>query len=70
MKADVIEPYSVGVERHGLDPAVVKVMAEVATDISRHESKLVAGLSTNDFHYVVTVCGHAHETCPYFPGKA
>jgi arsenate reductase len=22
------------------------------------------------FDYVVTVCGHAHETCPMFPGKA
>jgi len=23
-----------------------------------------------NFDYVVTVCGQAHETCPYFPGKA
>ena len=23
-----------------------------------------------NFDYVVTVCGHAHETCPFFPGKA
>jgi arsenate reductase len=22
------------------------------------------------FDWVVTVCGHAHETCPVFPGKA
>lgn len=22
------------------------------------------------FDYVVTVCGHAHETCPIFPGDA
>jgi arsenate reductase len=20
--------------------------------------------------FVITVCGHAHETCPMFPGKA
>ena len=23
-----------------------------------------------DFDYVVTVCDHAHESCPVFPGKA
>jgi arsenate reductase len=22
------------------------------------------------FDYVVTVCGHAHENCPFFPGNA
>ena len=27
-------------------------------------------LPTMDFDFVITVCGHAHETCPYFPGKA
>lgn len=23
----------------------------------------------NDFDLVVTLCGHANEACPYFPGR-
>ncbi len=70
LKADVLEPFSAGIEKHGLNPLAVKAMAEVGVDISQPESKIVADLPTMDFDYVVTVCGHAHETCPYFPGKA
>ena len=70
LKADVIEPLSAGIEKLGLNPLAVKAMAEAGVDISRHESKVVAELPTTNFDYVVTVCGHAHETCPFFPGKA
>ena len=70
LKADVIDSYSAGIEKRGLNPLAVKVMAEVGVDISRHESKVVADLPMRDFDYVVTVCGRAHETCPYYPGKA
>ena len=70
LKADVFEPFSAGIEKHGLNPLAVSVLAEVGVDISQHESKVVTDLPTMDFDYVVTVCGHAHETCPFFPGKA
>ncbi|MFH0910902.1 MAG: arsenate reductase ArsC [Planctomycetota bacterium] len=70
LKGGIIEPFSAGIEKHGLDPLAVKVMAEVGVDISRHESKVVADLPTRDFDYVVAVCGRAHETCPRFTGKA
>ena len=70
LKADVIEAYSAGIETHGLNPNAVKVMAEAGVDISAHRSKAVAELIDAQFDYVVTVCGHAHETCPLFPGKA
>jgi len=46
------------------------VMAEAGVDISGHRSKNVAELSDVALDYVVTVCGHAHETCPRFPGGA
>ena len=39
-------------------------------NISRHRSKNVSGLTDIPFDYVITVCGHAHENCPIFPGKA
>ena len=44
-------------------------MAEAGVDISQHTSKHVETLAHVPFDYVVTVCDHAHETCPIFPGK-
>ena len=70
LKGDVIEPYSAGIAKHGLNADAVAVMAEADVDISGHHSKTLDDLAGVDFDYVVTVCGHAHETCPMFPGKA
>jgi len=70
LKNDVLEPYSAGIETHGLNPNAVKVMVEAGVDISTQRSKNVADLRDVSFDYVVTVCGHAHETCPMFSGKA
>ncbi|MFO7974332.1 MAG: arsenate reductase ArsC, partial [Candidatus Hydrogenedentota bacterium] len=69
LKGRQIEAYSAGIEAHGLDPRAVKVMAEAGVDISGHRSKDVQELMHVDFDYVVTVCGHANEHCPVFPGK-
>ncbi len=68
LKDDVIEPYSAGLETHGLNPDAVKVMAEAGVDISGHRSKHVDELKHIWFDYVITVCDHAHEHCPIFPG--
>lgn len=70
LKGDQIDVYSAGIETHGLNPNAVKVMAEAGVDISTHRSQLVTDFPDVDFDYVVTVCGHAHETCPYFPTGA
>ncbi len=70
LKGDRIEPYSAGIETHGLNPNAVKVMAEAGVDISGHRSKHVEELADVQLDYVVTVCGHAQEHCPMFPGKA
>jgi arsenate reductase len=70
LKGDQIEVYSAGVEKHGLNPRAVKVMQEVGLDISNHTSKHVSEVMDIPFDYVVTVCGHARENCPVFPGKA
>jgi arsenate reductase len=66
---DLIDVCSAGIETHGLNPLAVKVMAELGIDISGHHSKTVTELAGREFDYVVTVCGHASETCPYFPAK-
>jgi len=70
LKSAIIEPYSAGIETHGLNPRAVKVMAEAGVDISSHRSKRLEEVMDVDFDYVVTVCDHAHESCPLFPGKA
>ena len=70
LKGELIEAYSAGIETHGLNPYAVQVMAEAGVDISGHESKMLDSLDGVDLDYVVTVCGHAHETCPFFPGNA
>ena len=70
LKADRLTAWSAGVETHGLNPRAVEVMAEAGVDISGNVSKLVADLPGDlEFDYVVTVCGHANENCPYFPAK-
>lgn len=61
------ECYSAGTHKHGMNKRAVQVIAEVGVDLSSHHSKTVAELPSVAFDYVVTVCNHAHETCPYFP---
>jgi arsenate reductase len=69
LKGDVIEPCSAGLEKHGVNPYAIKVMAEAGVDISGHGSKTLDELADLQFDYVITVCGHANEHCPLFPGK-
>jgi arsenate reductase len=68
LRGDMIEPYSAGIEKHGTNPHAIKVMAEAGVDISTHYSKTPAEIGPVQFDYVVTVCGHADENCPVFPG--
>lgn len=70
LKADCIDAYSAGIETHGLNPNAVKVMAEAGVDVSGHKSQLLDELKDVKLDYVITVCGHAHETCPMFPAEA
>ena len=70
LKGDEIEVYSAGLETHGLNPNAVKVMAEAGIDISMQKSQYLDEFMGRDLDVVVTVCDHAHETCPLFPGNA
>ncbi|MFW6254832.1 MAG: arsenate reductase ArsC [Chitinivibrionales bacterium] len=69
LKGDVIEPYSAGIETHGMNRNAVKVMAQAGVDISGHHSKHLDELKDVQFDWVVTVCDAANESCPIFPGK-
>lgn len=69
LKGDCVEPYSAGIETHGLNPYAVRVMAEAGVDISGHRSKHLDEVRQIPFDYVITVCDNAHESCPMFPGR-
>ena len=69
LKGGEIEAYSAGVEPHGMNARAVAVMREAGVDITGQRSKHVDELKDVPFDYVVTVCGHANETCPRFPGN-
>ncbi len=70
LKGEVLEAYSAGIETHGLNPNAVAVMAEAGVDITGQKSQHLDELSDVPLDYVVTVCSHAHESCPVFPGTA
>lgn len=70
LKSSDIEAYSAGIEPHGLDSLAIKAMAEAGVDISSNRSKSVSEFIDVVFDYVITVCGHANENCPVFPGNA
>ncbi|MGC8961914.1 MAG: arsenate reductase ArsC [Candidatus Bathyarchaeia archaeon] len=65
---DHYEAYSAGTNPSGLNPYAVKVMAEIGIDISEQRSKSIEEFQGMNFDYVITLCDHAKETCPFFPG--
>lgn len=65
---DVADAYSAGVETHGLNPGAVRTMAEAGIDISGQRSQHVDDHGDLSPDLVVTVCDHAAEVCPIFPG--
>ena len=69
LKGDSIEAFSAGIETHGLNPNMVKVMEEVGVDVTDQKSENIRDFVDTQLDVVVTVCGHAHETCPVFPAN-
>jgi arsenate reductase len=67
---DLFEVHSAGSNPAGyVHPRAIEALAEIGIDLSAHESKhmdlfLDAGIDT-----VITVCDHADQACPAFPGK-
>ena len=66
MLGDLAEVYSAGLEAHGINPYMKEVMEEVAIDVSKHTSNVMSEYKDLYFDYVITVCDHARDNCPYF----
>ncbi|MBN4070181.1 arsenate reductase ArsC [Olleya sp. AH-315-F22] len=61
--------FSAGIETHGLNPEAVVIMKEDGIDISYNTSNHVEEYTKIDFDFIITVCDHANENCPYIPSK-
>lgn len=71
LKGDIFEAHSAGIVAHGQNPNAIRVMGEAGIDITAQESKTLRSLLDQGvvFDVVYTVCGHADENCPVFPGR-
>lgn len=65
---DGVEAKSSGVCASGkVNPIAQKLLEEKGIWREEYHSKTLDTLMDEDFDLVVTVCDHAHETCPMFP---
>lgn len=68
--SDQFEVESAGSEPSKVNPIAIEVMKEIGIDISHHRSKHVKEFLGKHFHYIITVCDKANESCPIFPGPS
>lgn len=64
---DKANVYSAGIETHGLNPGAVATMQRAGVDISSHTSNHVDEYQGVNWDYIITVCDHAYENCPFIP---
>lgn len=67
---DIANIYSAGIETHGVNPKAVASMKDAGIDISYHTSNHIEEYKDVNFHFMITVCDHAKENCPYVPSNA
>jgi arsenate reductase len=65
--SDVVEVQSAGIEAHGQNSRAIAVMSEAGIDISSQRSMRLTDAMLAWADRVVTVCGHADESCPVLP---
>ena len=56
--------HSAGVAASRVHPLTVLIMEESGFDLTKARSKNVAEIPSESIDYLVTLCGHAQETCP------
>ena len=66
MLGGLAEVYSAGLEAHGINPYMKKAMEDSGVDVSMHTSNVMSDYKDFFFDYVITVCNHARDNCPYF----
>ncbi len=67
---DLVVVHSAGSRPAGyVHPKAIQVMQEIGIDISQHHSKHMNDFLAHSITTVITVCGHADQACPLFPGQ-
>jgi arsenate reductase len=66
--SDQFEVFSAGTQPSKVNETAIEVMKEIGIDISGQKSKHVGDFLGQHFHYIITVCDNAKESCPIFPG--
>ena len=69
LAGDHYEVYSAGVAPSRVHPMAILVMQELGIDISGQSSDLVDDYLDEGIEIVITVCDHARQSCPVFPGQ-
>ena len=64
------EVFSAGIETHGVNRKAIAVMKEGGINISEHTSNNISEYMQVHFDFVITVCDHAKERCPFFLSDA
>ncbi|MEA3557701.1 MAG: arsenate reductase ArsC, partial [Candidatus Thermoplasmatota archaeon] len=60
--------FSAGTEATEVNPFTLEVLKDLGIDTSSLHSKSLDIYLDQEFDEVVTVCDHAKEVCPFFPG--
>jgi arsenate reductase len=68
LAGDRFEVFSAGVVASFVRPQAIAAMKEIGIDISQQRSKSVDEFLDEQLDYVITVCDHANQRCPVFPG--
>lgn len=63
-----IEVRSAGTNPTEVKPMAIRALREIDIDTSGLLSESVGKYMEDDFDYVITLCDHAAENCPFFPG--
>ena len=53
----------------GVNPLAIEVLAESGFRWAGHPPRGLEGLDQEAWDFVITVCDHAKESCPIFPGQ-
>ncbi|WP_114902288.1 arsenate reductase ArsC [Kordia sp. SMS9] len=61
--------FSAGIETHGINQKAVAIMKLDGIDISNNTSNNISEYAHIKFDYIITVCDHAQENCPFIPSK-
>ena len=70
LAGEQLEVFSAGSQPSVVNPFAIRAMDEKGLDIRTHRSQHLNEFINEPFDYVITVCDHAAESCPLFPGPA